>query len=141
MPNDIISSHEKFSDKLRILEQHAENLLQQAERNGGEQKGFITEIFSELQVSLEELRVAEEELRQQNDELIISRQEVESERQRYRDLFEFAPDGYIVTDTAGMIQEANRAAGTLLGVLQRALVGKPLVIYFTQNYHAAFYNL
>src|SRR5215813_12324963 len=128
LKDTISSAHEKFSDKLRILEQHAEDLLQQAERSGGEQKGFVTEIFSELQTSLEELRVAEEELRQQNDELIISQQTVELERQRYRDLFEFAPDGYLVTDTAGMIQEANRAAGTLLGVLQQALVGKPLVI-------------
>jgi len=36
---------------------------------------------------------------------------LEHERERYRDLFELAPDPYIVTDRRGVIREANRAAG------------------------------
>ncbi|HBY80229.1 MAG TPA: PAS domain-containing sensor histidine kinase, partial [Cyanobacteria bacterium UBA11148] len=50
----------------------------------------------------------EEEVRLQNEELIVARQAIEAERQRYRELFEFAPDGYLVTDIYGLIQEANR---------------------------------
>ncbi len=79
---------------------------------------LLPDALDELQTSLEELQVAEEELRQQNEELASARAEVEVERHRYQDLFEFAPDGYLVTDLLGVIQEANRAAGLLLNIGQ-----------------------
>lgn len=82
----------------------------------------------DLQESLEELRLAEEELRQQNEELVASWQELEHQRQRYRELFDFAPDGYIVSDGAGIIEEANHAAAALLGLPAEELVGKPLAV-------------
>ncbi|HEX9305724.1 MAG TPA: ATP-binding protein [Thermoanaerobaculia bacterium] len=44
----------------------------------------------------------------------------------YRALFEFAPDGYLATDGQGKIQEANRIAGALLRIDQRALSGRSL---------------
>ena len=81
----------------------------------GDLRSMWEETSEALGVTMEEMRVAEEELRQQNEELEESRQEVEAERQRYQDLFDFAPDGYLVTDLSGMIREANRAAGELLG--------------------------
>jgi PAS domain S-box-containing protein len=45
---------------------------------------------------------------------------------QYRALFEFAPDGYLATDGEGKIRQANRIAGTLLRVDQRALAGRSL---------------
>jgi len=141
MSEKTTSTHEKFSERLRELERNAELLLRQAEQRGNGQLELVAKLFSELQVSLEELRIVEEELQQQNDELIISRQLVETERQRYQDLFEFAPDGYVVTDRFGMIQEANRAAAELIGVPQKALPGKPLFVFFAANDHATFYDL
>jgi PAS domain S-box-containing protein len=90
---------------------------------------LLPEAFAELDLSLEELRVAEEELRQQNEELSETRERVERERQRYQELFDFAPDAYFVTDLDGIIQEANLAAATLLGVTARRLAGKPLALF------------
>ncbi len=87
------------------------------------------ETFKELGVASEELQVILEELYQQNEKLIATRQAVETERQRYHHLFEFAPDGYLVTDTTGKVQEANRAAVTLLNVSKDFLIGKPLAIF------------
>lgn len=87
---------------------------------------IIAQAFEELCITLEELQIANEELCKQNEELSLAHQAVEAERQRYLDLFEFAPDGYLVTDKDGAILEANRAAGTLLNVSQQFLVGKPL---------------
>lgn len=68
----------------------------------------------------------------------IARVTLEAERQRYHDLFEFAPDSYLVTDDAGIIREANRAAATLLNVSQQFLIGKPLINYIPQSERPAF---
>ena len=74
-----------------------------------------------------------EELRQQNEELATARDLSELQQQRYQDLFEFAPDGYLVTNRLGIIQEANNAAATLLCVSQKSLVGKPLIVFIAQQ--------
>jgi len=84
-------------------------------------RGLLPQAMEELQLSVEELRVAEEEMRVQNEELSRSRLRLEAERQRYQDLFEFAPDGYLVTDLEGVILEANRAAARLLNISPRFL--------------------
>lgn len=62
---------------------------------------LLSEVFKELHSALEELEVADRELRQQNQELCLAQAAVEAERQRYQDLFEFAPDGYLMTDAQG----------------------------------------
>jgi len=85
--------------------------------------------LQEIGVASEELQVVLEELHQQNEELIAAQQAVEAERQRYHDLFEFAPASYLVTDTAGKILEANSAAATMLNVGKNFLVGKPLAVF------------
>ena len=87
----------------------------------------------ELQVAHEELHQQNEQLQQQNQELMVALALAQSQRQRYLNLFEQAPDGYLVTNIAGIISEANRAAAKLLNVEARFLVGKPLSIFFTKE--------
>nr|WP_242035759.1 MULTISPECIES: ATP-binding protein [unclassified Leptolyngbya] len=82
---------------------------------------------------MEELQVSQEFLHQQNEELAAAYEALAAEQRRYQELFEFAPDGYLITDTEGKIQEANRAASTLLNVPQKYLVGKPLAIYVPEK--------
>ena len=89
--------------------------------------------WEELQVAHEELHQQNEQLQQQNQELMVALALAQSQRQRYLDLFEQAPDGYLVTNIAGIISEANRAAAKLLNVEARFLVGKPLSIFFTKE--------
>src|SRR5262245_1484185 len=55
--------------------------------------------------------------------------EAASERQRFADLFHFAPEPYLVTDSHGAITEANRAAGELLGMRPDLLRDKPLAAF------------
>jgi PAS domain S-box-containing protein len=61
-------------------------------------------------------------------------------RQRYLDLFEFAPDGCLVTDASGVVLEANRAAAALLKCSKEYLVGKPLAFFMTGEYRPLFYR-
>jgi PAS domain S-box-containing protein len=80
----------------------------------------------DLSVALEELSTAEEELRAQNEQLASAQLIINAERQRYQELFNLAPDGYLVTDSAGVIQEANLAASNMMGRPRRYLSGKPV---------------
>jgi PAS domain S-box-containing protein len=96
------------------------------------------EVFQALRTAMEELRVAVEELRQTNDALHESRAEAEAERGRYRDLFNLAPDPYLVSDLQGVIREANRAASAALNIDHQFLIGKPLVVFLSREGRPAF---
>lgn len=126
--NGFTSNINEFVLKVDRVHQHAETLQDRVTKsNSHESEGIMLETLEELQTALEELRVAEEELMQQHEELASARASAEAERQRYQDLFEFAPDGYLVTDDVGIIWEANRAAASLLNVPQEFLIRKPLI--------------
>ena len=129
---------EELQAQASAARSRASSLHQQAGETVLYRNGLLPEVFTELHISLEELRVAEEELRQQNDELSGTRLRVEEERQRYQDLFDFAPDGYLVTDASGKILEANRAAGLLIGVAPRRLIAKPLTVYIATEARPQF---
>lgn len=128
---------EHFSQQVQAWNSQMIVLLQPSQELSSPQ-ALLKEVFKEFQAALEELTVAEEELRQQNHELTIAQIALEAERQRYQDLFEFAPDGYIITDTIGTIQEANHAAATLINIKPQFLVGKPLLIFIAKEEHCAF---
>jgi two-component system cell cycle sensor histidine kinase/response regulator CckA len=96
------------------------------------------EIVAELSINIEELHVAVEELHQQNEELLATRQQLEQERQRYLELFDFAPDGYIVTNDEAIIQQVNWSASQLLNVPRKYLSGKPLDVFIAHADREAF---
>lgn len=127
------------SPQLRAVYQRAWMLQQQANDLPESQQILLSEALAELQSVLEELQASEAELHHQNEALVNTRQAVESERQRYKELFEFAPDGYLVTDVNGRILEANHASATLLNVSQEFLFGKPLLIFIAQPDRSSFH--
>ena len=96
--------------------------------------------FKELGTASDELQVAAEQLLEQTEELATTRAQVEAERQRYKELFEFMPNAYLVTDDQGKILEANRAAATLLNIEQSFLPGKLLVSFIPPQERRAFRN-
>jgi PAS domain S-box-containing protein len=95
--------------------------------------GNVAEINWSLPEVWEELQTTSEELKQQNFIL-------EVERQNYQDLFNFAPDGYLVTTPIGVIESANQKIGHLLGVAPNFLVGKPLLVFITPADCSLFYD-
>jgi PAS domain S-box-containing protein len=98
----------------------------------------LMETCEALRETLEELQIIEEELRQQNEELAIAHETAELERRRYQDLFDLAPDAYLVTDVAGIIKEANYVAAALLSVRQKFLVGKPFILFIAESDRQTF---
>jgi PAS domain S-box-containing protein len=90
-----------------------------------------------LQDTLEKLHTAEEELRQQRDELTVTQQAVQVIQQRSAALFAQAPDAYLVTDAASIIEEANQATATLFGITPARLIGTSLLRYVVPDEHHA----
>ena len=85
------------------------------------------ESYERLLAAYEELSIAEEELRAQHEAILDAQRDIDIERTRYRTLFEFAPDPYLVTDADGTIEQANTAAAEFLGLPAPMLIGKLLV--------------
>jgi PAS domain S-box-containing protein len=132
---------ESFAHKMEAMQERVALLRRRADESPLPQYDLLMQALESLQSTLEELTVAEEESRQQNEELAAAREAVEAERQRYQELFEFAPDGYLMTDAEGIIREANRAAVTLLHTPRRFLVGKPLLLFVAKEESRAFHSL
>lgn len=72
------------------------------------------------------VKAVEKRLRESHRDLSGAR-EIENTLHRYRDLFDAAPDAYLITDMEGVIREANQAASLLLGTERQRLPGLPLV--------------
>jgi two-component system, cell cycle sensor histidine kinase and response regulator CckA len=70
---------------------------------------------------LHELQVHQIELEIQNEELRSAREQLEASRERYFNLYDLAPVGYVSLSETGMILEANLTAASLLGIPRGSL--------------------
>ncbi len=90
-------SHLSAKTKLAVVAQHTDELLH-------------------------ELRVYQIELEMQNDELRRVYTALEQSRDRYVDLYEFAPIGYLTVTIDGIVNEINLTGATLLGTERKKLI-------------------
>jgi PAS domain S-box-containing protein len=96
--------------------------------------------LDDLLIQINKLQTANQELRRQNQELTNLAQAHSCQRQRYQELFELAPEAYLVTDGDGKIQEANLAAASLFKMAASSLLGQFLTIYIPQAEQSIFLN-
>ncbi len=82
-----------------------------------------------------------EDLKVALEELLATHLELDLERRRYQELFDFAPGPYLVTDPTGIVHRANRAASRLLNVPPTFLGGKALAAYIATEDRARFRSL
>ncbi|HST62063.1 MAG TPA: ATP-binding protein [Longimicrobium sp.] len=121
--------HHVAGEQVRSAQRQIEDLRRRVAGMGAEHDPVLEEAVEALYTTLEELQVSEEELRVQAEELAASQQVIEAERLRYRELFQHAPDAYLVTSPDGLVTEANAAAARLLNLDAHRLIGKPLGVF------------
>jgi PAS domain S-box-containing protein len=115
-------SEQNESDWFAELRRRAEAELEGATPAERAEKTDLSR--GELQRLVHELQVHQIELEMQNEELRQTQVEKEQLLDRYQDLYDGAPVGFVTLDENGIILQANRTAGQLLGVAPRRLFGR-----------------
>ena len=87
-----------------------------------------------------ELYVHQIELEMQNRELREAQSDLEITRDRYADLYDFAPVSYITFGEKGIIENINLTGSSMLGVDRQSIIGKPFVLWLDINYVTNFYE-
>jgi PAS domain S-box-containing protein len=80
-----------------------------------------------------ELHVHQIELEMQNDELRRAQHELEAARDRYIDLYDFAPVGYLTVNPGGTILECNLTAARLLGLERKKVISQPFTRFLADE--------
>jgi chemotaxis family two-component system sensor kinase Cph1 len=86
---------------------------------------------TDLRALVHELEVHQIELEMQNEELQRAKLELEESELKFRDLYEFAPVGYITFDATGTIREINLAGASLIGMTRNNLINLRFQIFLT----------
>ncbi|MHC5742412.1 MAG: PAS domain-containing sensor histidine kinase [Nostoc sp.] len=131
--DDLALQIENMRKRVALLLRQSEQQKAQADIE------LVTAVFKEVYLTLEELLLVNKDLKQQNEELSNTQQALLAQRQRYQELFEEVPDAYFVTDTKGIIQEANSAATTLLNISKSSLLGHSIGIFILEKEIIAFH--
>ena len=120
--------------KLKELRDRAEQLLSESP------KGFKDIPAEDIQNIIHELQVHQIELEMQNEELRRTQAELEESRNRYVDLYDFAPVGYVTVDQNLLVIEANLSCANLLGIERSRLMNKGLSHYIAEDYRHKYYS-
>lgn len=114
-------TQEMAEDKFATFRQQAEEVLQ------GQPANLTDLSAADIQALIHNLQVHQIELELQNEELRRAQLELQAARDRYADLYNFAPISYFTLDANGAIIEANLTGAALLNVTRSALIGTPLI--------------
>ena len=119
----------------------AEGLRQRAEEKLKARQGANPESLSpeETITTLHELQVHQIELEMQNEELRRAQTELAAVKERYFDLYDLAPVGYLTLNEKGLIVTANLTASILMGVTRSALVTQPLSHFIIREEEDTYY--
>jgi PAS domain S-box-containing protein len=127
----------QFTTQIEHLCQRVRRLYQSA---GPTQphSAVLASAFVELEVALDMLRAIENAVRQAHLALEDMTATMDSEHQRYQELFELAPDAYLMTSMEGMIRRANHAAVILLQSTEKDLLQRSFTSFIPAGERNAF---
>lgn len=88
---------------------------------------------------LNELRVYQAELEIQNEELRRSQLKLEAARDKYTDLYDFAPVGYLALSKEDLILEANSTIAKMLDVKKNAIIKTSFSHFVAKDFQDIYY--
>ncbi|MDD2464857.1 MAG: histidine kinase dimerization/phospho-acceptor domain-containing protein [Desulfobulbus sp.] len=126
-----MTEHTSDKDQLHELRRLAE------ERKRDHPPQAMSEL--EVQQIMHELQVHQIELEMQNEELRVTQEQLGESLEKYTDLFEFAPVGYVTLDPKGRIVEANLTFARQLGTERGRLINSSLAFSVIEPDRPAFW--
>ena len=122
-----------MEDNSKLLRERAKEEL----RRG---KKIETSLYeTDLKVLVEELSIYQIELEHQNQELIHSQDEIQQSNDRYLDLFDNAPVGYLIVDLNGVIKDINQTACVLLESEKNDYIDKKITKIIHRDFQDVYY--
>jgi PAS domain S-box-containing protein len=122
----------EFNQELR---QRAEELFRAAEDIAPDLSATV-----DVKKLLHELQVHQIELELQNEELRRVQFDLESSQERYIELYDLAPIGYLTLNHVNLIEKTNLAAAKLLGAARSTLFKQPISAYLFKEDQIIFYQ-
>ena len=99
-----------------------------------------TELFNDIVINVtdfvrdsEPFEAQRVRLEAQNQQLREMQRLLEESRDRYAQLYEFSPVGYVTLDESGYVQVANLTASLMFGAERERLIGQPLSQYVSNE--------
>jgi len=102
------------------------------------QRVALEELLAERGRLLEEAKARQAALERQAEELRRVQREAQESRDKYLDLYDYAPAGYLTLDGAGTVLEANLTAAGLLGLAKNELIGAPFSACIEPDFRQGF---
>ena len=122
-------------DKTRVAElrKRAEMILAE------DPQAIRTMVPADIQKLIHELNVHQIQLEMQNAELRRVQLELQESRNKYLNLYDFAPTGYFTLDHNSLIVDVNLAGSKLLGSEKHRLIGAQFTSSISPDSQDAFY--
>jgi PAS domain S-box-containing protein len=121
-----ITERKQAEEKLQAVHNELEQRVEQRTR--------------ELSKVNEDLHIHQVELEQQNEELRKSQLQITELQNKYFDLYEMAPVGYLTFNEKGLIIEANLTSATMLGFEKSILKTMGFSHFLEKKYQDIFYS-
>jgi PAS domain S-box-containing protein len=138
MKKDNLVSSKNVKDANKELRSTAEALIQKEDRFNNEELGKLS--LKEINSIVHELKVYQIELEMQNDELRKTQLELEHIKARYFDIYDLAPEGYLIISEKGLIIESNLTAAKMFGESRNMLVKKRITDYIFKEDQDIYYG-
>jgi len=120
------------------LRKVAEALVVEEDKNKNDEMERLS--LEDTDSIVHELKVYQIELEMQNDELRRTQSELELTKARYFDIYNLAPEGYLILSEKGLIIESNLTAAVMFGESSHSLVKKRMTDYIFEEDQDVYYR-
>ncbi len=127
-------SNRRTKNKIPSLRQRAEAFLDKHPETV-QQTNWV-----DVKQLVQDLNIHQVELEMQNDELRKIQRKLEAAIDRYSDLYDFSPMGYMTISDRGFILEANLTVAAMLAMERIYLIGKPLRGFIVRDDQDNYYR-